>query len=255
MEYERTEDGQIQADFALRAGQLLVQYDHLRHQLPSEQQFEATLTIALLQSMLTMCHELLRNRHPRNPSKSLEELLSMAKRTLDAEPTLLGLTKECVLERWPSARGVTYRDVVECIRNALSHPLPQQPGSLPRTGFTTELSGSGQVTAYVFTQSEWVESSGSRLKSVYVPKAGKDVGLEAMKKKVDLWASNNRVDGIDFVLENGFWKVVLNGTQFIPVCRIRLDVAQLRIFTTGLSDYLSEPAREDTKHQVHREVA
>jgi hypothetical protein len=254
MEYERTEDGQIQADFALRAGQLLVQYDHLRRQLPSEQHFEATLAIALLQSMLTMCHELLRNRHPRNPSKSLEELLSMAKRTLNAEPTLLGLTKECVLERWPSERGITYRDVVECIRNALSHPLPQQPGSLPRTGFTTELSGSGQVTAYVFTQSEWVESSGSRLKSVYAPKAGKDGGLEAMKNKVESWASNNRVIGVDYVLENGFWKVVLNGAQFIPVFRIRLNVAQIRTFTAGISDYLSEPVRQVVAHQSQSAV-
>lgn len=255
MEYERTEDGQIQAAFAQRAGQLLVQYDHLRKQLPPDQQFEATLSISLLQSMLTMCHELLKNRHPRNPSNSLEDLLSMAKRTLDAEPTLLGLTKECVVERWPSAKGVTYRDVVECIRNALSHPLPQQPGSLPRTGFTTELSSSGQVTAYVFTQSEWVESSGSRLKSVYIPKAGKDVGLEAMKKKVELWASNNRVDGIDYVLENGFWKVVLNGAQFIPVCRIRLGVAQLRVFTADLSDYLSEPVRQVSARQSLSAVA
>jgi hypothetical protein len=254
MEYERTEDGQIQAAFAQRAGQLLVQYDHLRKQLPPDQQFEATLSISLLQSMLTMCHELLKKRDPGKPSNSLGELLSMANRTLAAEPTLLGLTNECVLERWPSERGITYRHVVECIRNALCHPLPQQPGIFARTGFTSELSGSGQVTAYVFTQSEWVDSSGTRLKPVYVSKSGNEDSLVMMKKKVKSWASNNHVIGLDYAVENGFWTVVRNGVRFIPVCRIRLNVAQLRTFTAGISDYLSEPVRQVVAHQSQSAV-
>jgi hypothetical protein len=256
MEYERTEDGQIQAAFAQRAGQLLVQYDHLRKQLPPEQQFEATLAIALLQSMLTMCYELMKKyRGSKNPSNTLEGLLSMGKRTLDAEPTLLGLTKECVLERWHSEKQVSYRDVIECIRHALSHPLPQQSAGFPRTGFTTEFSGSGQVVAYVFTQSPWSNSNGSDVKPFYKPQEASKDSLEKLKKTVGEWETNNHVVGLDYVVEKGFWKVVLNGTQFIPVCRIRLDVAQLRVFTAGLSDYLSEPVRQGVAHQAQREVA
>lgn len=36
MEYERTEDGGIQAAFAQRVGLLLVQYDHWCHQVPAD---------------------------------------------------------------------------------------------------------------------------------------------------------------------------------------------------------------------------
>jgi hypothetical protein len=62
MEYQRTDDGQIQAAFAQRVGQLLVQYDAWRSQVPSVERYESTLTIALLQSLLTTCQELLRKK-------------------------------------------------------------------------------------------------------------------------------------------------------------------------------------------------
>lgn len=244
MEYERTEGGQIQAAFAERAGQLLVQYDHLRKHLPPDHQFESTLSIVLLQSILTMCHELLKKRRPKNTSKSLDALLSMADRNLDAEPSLLGLSKECILERWPSGNGVTYRNVVESIRNALSHPLPQKPGTFPTTGFTTELSGSGQLEAFVFTHSPWVNSTGSGIKPEYWPSRKQKESFQILRNKCDKWESENNYFGLELIEDKICWSVFLNGSLFIPVCRIRLDVAQLRTFTLGLSDYLSEPVRQ-----------
>ena len=134
MEYERTDDGQIQAAFAQRVGQLLVQYDQWRHQVPTVEQFEATLTIALLQSLLTMCNELIRKK---KEPREIRSLAWLADRRLDEEPPLLGLTVDCVMQRWPSKKGLTYRDIIECLRNALSHPLPQTSVGLPTTGFTT----------------------------------------------------------------------------------------------------------------------
>ena len=255
MEYERTEGGQIQAAFAERAGQLLVQYDHLRKHLPPDHQFEATLSIVLLQSILTMCHELMKNRRPKNPSKSLDALLSMAERSLATEPWLLGLSRQCILERWPSGRGVKYRDIVESIRNALSHPLPQKPGAFPRTGFTTELSGSGQVEAFVFTHSPWVNSTGSDIKPCYRPSKNEKGSGEKLRKENKKWETENNFFGLELVEEKICWSVFLNGSLFIPVCRIRLDVAQLRTFTLGLSDYLSEPIRQAASQKASEAIA
>lgn len=56
MEYFRTKDGQIQADHARRLGIILKQY---REQIISTEKYEVSLTLTILQSLLTNCVELL----------------------------------------------------------------------------------------------------------------------------------------------------------------------------------------------------
>ena len=81
MEYERTENGQIQATFAGRVGQILLQYDRCKEGLPAHLQFDAALAISLLQSLLTQCQELLKKyRNPAKAPEGLEGLVSMANR-------------------------------------------------------------------------------------------------------------------------------------------------------------------------------
>lgn len=240
MEYQRTEDGEIQAAFAQRVGQLLVQYDHWRDQVPAVAQYESTLTIALLQSLLTMCQELLRKK--RVPLE-LEAVTHLASRSLEDRPALLGLSTDCVLQCWPTKRGLTYRTVIECLRNALSHPCPQSRTGLPQTGYTTVPSLSGFIEAYEFTHSPWVNGSGSDLTSKYFSRDEANNPPHELEKAVNFWASNQGVVGLDFAKVNGRWQAVLNGEPFIPVLRLRLSVKKLRVFTAGLSDYLSEPVR------------
>ena len=59
MEYARQFDG-VQAGHALRAGKLLAQYPLLAKGLPPHEQYDATLAVCILQSLLTKCDELLK---------------------------------------------------------------------------------------------------------------------------------------------------------------------------------------------------
>jgi hypothetical protein len=252
MEYERTDDAQIQADFAGRVGQVLLQYDRLRPQLPQDQQFEATLSIALLQTLLTQCQELLTKfRSSAKAPLGLKELVAMANRGFDEPPPLLGLTEACILERWPSEKRFEYRDLIECIRHALSHPLPQNNGGLPRTGYTTQKGSSGLIQAFVFTRSPWVGPSGALLPE-FRPGKDDEKNVDETNKKITKWARNAGVVNVVLAETKAGYLPTRDGVPFIPVMRVRLDVAQLRLFVLALSDYLSEPLRQKVGQSEQR---
>ena len=249
MEYERTSDGQIQADFARRAGQLLLQYEQTSPHLPSERQFEATLCVALLQSLLTICQESLRKK--RGGRAKLGSLAAYASRSVLDEPALMGLEPDCVLASWTSKRGLTYREVFECLRNALCHPGGQGDTKYPRTGFITDKSGSGVVEAYIFTQSAWVNNQGSGLKLQFHPDKADDQTRRKLESDVHSWAKNYDVEGLTVELhEDGQLSVTRLGQPFIPVLRLRLGASQLRTLLLNLSDYLSSPMRQESLASV-----
>lgn len=59
MEYWREKGNEVQAGLALNAGLLLKQYLTHAESLPEEKKYDATLTICILQSLLTSCQEFL----------------------------------------------------------------------------------------------------------------------------------------------------------------------------------------------------
>lgn len=241
MEYARTPAGQIQVDFARRAGQLLLQYEQLSIGLPAEERFEATLAVALLQSMLTICQEMLR----RSPKRSVRGaagagLSAMASRSVLDEPALLGLEADCIVETWPSTRGLTYREVFECLRNALSHPCPQGGTKYPVTGYTTVASKAGCIAVFEFVQSSWVNRNGNDLLPRFAPDKTDEEAGRKLQVEVKGWADNAAVVGLVARRNaDGQWRVYRGGEQFVPVLRIRLTVQQLRTLTLTLSDLLS----------------
>jgi len=256
MEYERTEDAQIQADFANRVGQILLQYERLKLALPDDQQFEVTLTIALLQSMLTQCWELLKRLHiPSMAPDGLEDLVTMANRGFDDPPPLLGLTEACIQERWPTTQVLKYRDLIECIRNALSHPSPQHSEGLPRTGFMTLQGDSGLIESIVFTQSPWVDFDG-QLERKYQARQGKYEGIVRAKKAVNGWTAAHGTTGVELLEQAGGKLLPMRAGQlFLPIMRIKLDAAHLRVFVLALSDYLSEPLRQGVSKKASRALS
>ena len=240
MEYERTPDGQIQVAFARRAGQLLLQYERLAPSLAPKDQFESTLALALLQSMLTICMELLNKKRPPGT------LSQLAKRRVADEPERLGLEQACILTGWPTTGGLTYRQVFECLRNSLSHPGAQDTSaSYPRTGFTTAEASSGKIEAYLFTHSPWVNNTGRQLTTRYAPTEVDDKSRVTLEQAVRVWASNAGVDGLCVEKDQqGLWRVFRQGSPFVPVLRLRLEVRHLRTLTLALSDELSPVADE-----------
>ena len=249
MEYERTLDGQSQAAMARRAGQLLLQYESMCQKLPVEKRFESTLAVALLQMMLTDCQELMRRgSNGRHPNGSADRLDAVARRSIFDKPELMGLENAGVVQCWPSTRDLTYREVFECLRNALSHPCLQGGTLLPATGFSTVNVGSNNIESYVFTQSSWVNPKGTKLAVKYAPNDKDEETKELLEAAMKSWATNYSVVGLSVECIEGKWRVVREGQLFIPVLCLRLGIQQLRTLTLTLSDYLSESHFEDVEN-------
>lgn len=243
MEYERTPDAQMQADFARRIGRIAEQYERSCTSIPLEERYDATLLLSLLQALLTNCAELLKHK-PEQKNPALKQLTS---RNLGQDPTLLGFQRTSVVEQWPSSRSLTYRELLECMRNAMSHPCTQTHEGLPQTGYTSWQSNSGVIEGFTFTQSPWVNSKGSDLKPKYVPcemKEGKkDENAESeLRKEMQSFWKNYSVPDLSVRSDGtGHLRIYHGDKPFVPVLRLRLDVKQLRMLTMSLSEYLAEP--------------
>jgi hypothetical protein len=135
MEYFREPHNKIQAGFALHAGKLLAQYGSLaRHQ---HENYEATLLICTLQSLLTICKELIdaTKRHRKELWSAL---------VYDV-PGWLGMSRRSI-RKYTFPCELTYERFVEHMRNAVSHPTSADKTPFhPSTGYTTIPDGSGKA--------------------------------------------------------------------------------------------------------------
>jgi len=149
MEHARRFDG-IQAGHAGNAGKLLHQYlQFAGSQSKTEERFEATLTICTLHSLLTQCAELLKHTQVKT-HPDLQEPLS-------GEPNSLGLTTSLVIEdTFPET--LTGAGLIGHLRDALSHPAPDEEFHFRPTGFTTTGDDGGVIRGYVFTSSPWIKN-------------------------------------------------------------------------------------------------
>jgi len=247
MEYERTPDGQMQADFARRIGRVAEQYERFCKTVPLEERYDATLLLALLQALLTNCAELLK----RKPERTNPALKQLASRNLDNDPTLLGFQRSSVVEQWPSTRPLTYRELLECMRHAMSHPCAQTQAGLPQTGYTSWQSDSGVIEGFTFTQSPWVNATGSALKPLYMPEEGDSEKEPKLREEMKRFEKNYGVPDLS-VRSNGEGKLQIFRLRepFVPVLQIRLDIEQLRMLTMSLSEYLSEPLERVRQQMV-----
>lgn len=249
MEYELTPDGQMQADFARRIGRIAEQYEHFCTTLAHHERYEATLMLALLQSLLTNCAELLKRR----PERTNPALSQVANRNLDENPTLLGFQRSSVIKQWPSVRPLKYRELLECMRNAMSHPCAQLRQGLPQTGYTSWQLDSGIIEGFTFTQSPWVNSTGSALKPLYSPVEGDEKKASKLHEEINKFMSNYGVPDLSVRSDGqGHLRIFYGDELFVPVLRINLDVKQLRMLTLSLSEYLAEPlSRAQQKVMIH----
>lgn len=235
MEYIETPDGKIQADFARRVGQVLLHYEAGMAGTAPHDSYEATLTICLLQTLLTNCVELIKSKgnHDRTG------LTEISGRTIAENPALFGLNPSCITHQWSSDRDLTYREVLQCLRNALSHPLPQQRGAYKTTGYTTWKSQSGQIEGFTFVQSPWVNRTGSDV----LPKFKVvEADLPKLANELRFWSSDHQTSGLAVVPIAGRKHQIFRGAEpFVPVLQIDISTTQLRTLTLTLSEHLAEP--------------
>jgi hypothetical protein len=240
MEYERTPDGQIQAAFASRAGLLLRQYQTLTRALPPEDRFEGTLAIAILQSLLTICAELLRDLQIHGRRRTgVQEAKSWGAVKL-GESDDFPVSPKCVVECWKEASELTRGELVEGLRNALAHPGVQGKTPYAKTGFTTTQSSAGNIAGYILTNSPWVNESGTDVLRKFYPKFDYEQGRERLERIVDEWVEEKGAQGLSVEPDRvGSWAVFQNGRPFIPTLRIRLSVEETSALAHELSQLLA----------------
>lgn len=235
MEYIQTPDGQIQADFARRIGQVLLHYEAAIQRARPDDSYEATLTICLLQALLTSCVELIKGKNKSDRTG----LTAISGKSIADDPALLGLNPTCITQQWPSDRNLTYREILQCLRNALSHPLPQQNGIYKTTGYTTWKSSSGEIEGFTFVQSPWVNSKGTDV----LPRFKVDEeDLPKLANELRHWSSDHQTSGLAVVPITGRQHQIYRGAEpFVPVLKIEISTTQLRTLTLTLSEHLAEP--------------
>lgn len=157
-------DDLTRAGFALHAWRLLTQYEQVTKDLSPALRYEATLTICVLQSLLTNCWELWKFLNDKKASRVLEPLreytLSMlAHPEVEVDDSLPGQ---------PDLKAVLMH-----VRNAVSHPRMKETDP-PTTGYTTVEDGTGYVSRLRFTDSPDLTSKGA-LRTEALERTGGDV--------------------------------------------------------------------------------
>jgi len=232
-EYIETTDGQIHADFARRAGRILLQYERLARSLAPNERFEATLAISLLQALLTSFVELSRSNARK---REFDELLALP---IDATPPRIGLNPTTIRWSWSHRGSLTYRQVIEAIRNSLSHPAPQRLNQrFKTTGYTARATADGDIDGYCFVQSPWVARDGKGYSPKFSPLANRERECDSMREALKEWSLKNGVC-VTAEQQGSRLQPVLDGYVFAPQVEVQLSTSELRTFTLAMADLIA----------------
>jgi HEPN pEK499 p136 len=220
MEYFRTEDGQIQADFARRLGIVLKQY----HQINLLEKYEVSLSLTILQSLLTNCTELLNGLKSRETREN-----PLYKSPINS--TDWGFNEENIKFNSFYQPEITVEKIIRHIRNALSHPTKLNL-NLPKktTGFTTNKI-SNSIEKIIFVSSPDLNNRGN----------SKTFLSEELAKKNMIDAGNFPLDVEIIPLLNGKFGYQKDGEPFHRIFEIEFSPENLLTLTYSLSSYLSHP--------------
>lgn len=220
MEYFRTEDGQIQADLARRLGTVLKQY---HSQIISIQKYEVSLSLSILQTLLTNCVELLNNMQKQD--KQNNPLYHYP-----IDPTQWGFDENNIIENTFNYPQLTAEKVIRLIRNALSHPTKIHLTSTTRTtGYITKGDTSSIETIF-FINSPDLNGKGKDKKYKYQEQAEKALRENNFPKNTKVYQT-----------ENGDFAFQQEGKPFHRIFEIKLSPTNLLTLTYSLASYLSHP--------------
>jgi hypothetical protein len=220
MDYIRSKDGQIQADFARRLGIILKQY----HESNLEEKYEVSLSLSILQSLLTNCVELLKQLKDRE--KRTNPIYSSP-----IDRIVWGFSEESIKYNSFNQPNINVEKVIRHIRNALSHPTKVDLlSSSKTTGYTTN-NNSPSIENIIFISSPDLNHHG-RCKEYQSEES----------------ARRNMTNSGDFPLDvkimqlaNGNFGYQKDGEPFYRIFEIEFSPDNLLVLTYSLASYLSHP--------------
>jgi hypothetical protein len=221
MQYFRTDDGQIQADYARRLGIILKQY---HEQIIATEKYEVSLSLSILQSLLTHCIELLNNLKSSDKKKN-----PFYDPPIDS--AVWGFDNNSIKHNTFFQPELTAEKIVRHIRNALSHPtkininLPHKTTGYITKGDTT------LIETIIFVSSPDLNSRGNS--KTYKTKEAAESTL--------IRDGNFPGDVQVIQLANGQFGYQLNDEAFHRIFKIELTPHKLLTLTYSLSSYLSHP--------------
>ncbi len=251
MEYQRQFDW-IQADFARHAAELLCQYEALTTRASPvvtgdhEPRFEGTLTVCVLQALITQCTELLSYLEAQKLTRDFFD------HDVGSEPHPWGLSGAFVTEdSFPGP--LTLKRLLTHMRNAVSHPTFGSPRSdFVPTGFTTTGAPGAAIDTYRFTDSPWVKN-GKRFYRGFLPaEPEKDVRGRAKQFHRECQVK----DYLSIIpATGGGFDLARHGEIYWPVFQIELPLFELRKFALELANYLAHKTLSDWDGRtIHRFV-
>lgn len=229
--YYEDPEGKVRADFALRVGKLYREYEGRLPLIPPDERYEATLNLALLHSLLTTCMELL---------KHMPQKREFEKPFADV-PALWGLRSDMVIrDNFPGKPSQF--EVLERIRNALSHPTHGDINvPYPTSGYRNINDvGGNQISAFSFVNSPNVVREG-------VPPTY-DQRDKAERQMTKLQKAFNRVGDhrplrVEKTSSNKF-AIYCKDEPYVQIFQINIPMAALSALLLGLSNYLAQPTRD-----------
>ncbi len=233
-EYFRDPQNRIRAGFALHAGNLFVQYQRLSASIHPSERYEATLTLCILQSLLTQCAELIKQM-------SKIESFDWEQAVTDI-PTRWGLRRGFIKED-TNPETLTYRKFLEHLRNACSHPTDLALESFPMsTGYSTIPGPTGLVEAFEFVDSPSVQNG--RLRKQFRSNV-RQVVQNTVTTLNNAWMEENQTSEEPFhVVRIGEeYQVYKNDNEYVRLFRAIIPLSDLTETVKFLANYLAQPSQ------------
>jgi hypothetical protein len=144
-QYWRENKSYIQSDLAYRLGKIILQYD-AAYPIASESNFNSSLYLASLQTLLTTCNELIHKNDFEFPFRdSFYNILTQIDKR-----NQFGLNGEMIIENTFS-RGIPKCSVfLNHLRNAMSHPTITNHESENASSGYTSINEGAIITKYLF---------------------------------------------------------------------------------------------------------
>lgn len=232
-EYERDYKDQIHSDFAFRLGKIVNQYDRTEF---SNEHFEVTLYICVLQNLLTNCLDgILRSAEDRT-RPLLTQIKPLLEKTIDGENPTWGLESSFIKVNTFSG-DLKVRDVIERMRHSLSHPAQLRLNEeYPSSGYTTIPNETKIISKICFVNSPDVVKNRPRLFN----------NKEDVQKYIESRSLGN-LNLYPKKVSNCGYGLFKDEKPFTKIFRVDLPVKNLKTLVTELSNNLSVEIAERNK--------